>query len=889
MPGKNLTRLEAEERSALISVDCYDVVLDLTGTGPTFRSETTVQFSCRTPGAETFIDLIAGKVSTITLNEVDLDPAVFFEDSRIRLPELKAENTLVVSADCDYSHTGEGLHRFTDPVDGELYLYSQCEVPDARRIFANFEQPDLKAKFTFTVTAPSHWEVISNQTTPTPIPVSVDDTAMHSVARWDFPPTPVMSSYLIAIIAGPYTRWDDVYTSTDGREVPLGLFVRPSMAEYLDTEELFDITKRGFEFYEGAFGIPYPYEKYDQAFVPEYNAGAMENIGAVTVTESYVFRSRPTQARVDRRAITILHEQAHMWFGDLVTMKWWNDLWLNESFAEFMSHLAAASNTRWTQAWTTFQSSEKSRGYSQDQMPSTHPIVATIRDLADVEVNFDQITYAKGASVLRQLVAWVGQDNFLAGVSAYLKKHAWGNATLDDLLVELEAASGRDLRDWSKLWLEEAGVVQLTADIERRPEGIIGSATIEQTVPPVYQSFGEIPHRGVEPISVDVNLKPHRLAIGGYSLGDDGMERVWQVETDVAGASTPIDELTGQVTPDIIVVNDDDLTFAKTRLDRSSRHAVREHLGDVTDSLARALLWNSLWDAVRDGERPARHYADLVLTHIDRETSPTAVQTLLGNLSVAVNYYADPKLRSDVVDDAAARLVKLAIEADPGSDSQLQFFKAFGSLADNPTQWGFLDDILAASLDGDGTAAFDASDFVPGLTVDTDMRWEILVDLAAAGRRGESDIAAQLSRDETTRGAEWAAQARAALPTAEAKREAWRLAVHDETTTNGAQRGIVAGFTFVKDPKLIDDYAIEYFAQIEQVWESRSLAMATTVVRGLYPFDAIDLPQADILGATDRFLDRLGGKTPALRRLVIESRAGLVRALAAQACDQAAE
>ncbi len=876
MPGYNLTREEAEERSRLIRVRGHDITLDLTAEGETFPSTAVIDFDCAEPGAQTFLDLIAPGVDRVTLNGVELDPAEVFQDSRIQLRGLKAENRVVVVARAAYSHTGEGLHRFTDPVDGQTYTYTQFEVADARRVFASFEQPDLKSRFVFHVIAPSHWTVIGNQPTPQPVPYGPAGSPVEGVARWDFEPTPVMSSYLTAVIAGPYHRWSDSYTSTDGREIPLGAFVRESMAHYFDPEEIFDVTKRGFGFYEQAFGVPYPYAKYDQAFVPQYNAGAMENIGAVTLTEDrYVFRSTPVQAQVDSRANTILHEQAHMWFGDLVTMKWWNDLWLNESFAEFMSHLAAA-NTRWPEAWTDFLAVRKLTGYQQDQLPTTHPIVADIRDLADVEVNFDMITYAKGASVLKQLVAWVGQAEFLQGVHSYLTKHAWGNATLHDFLSEVEAASGRDLGAWSKVWLEEAGVTLLRPVTLERPEGVYEKVTIAQEVPAVYSAFSAIPHRDLPAISIQPSLRPHHIGVAGYALDDDGMTRIWSKAVDVDGAATELPELAGQVIPDLLIVNDGDLAYAKLRLDDASRRALPRVLSRIKDSLTRALVWGLLWDSLRDGELPAHDYVDLVLNSIERETSSTTTQSLLTRLQQTIRLYVAPGNRRDIQDDAAARLVALAMRADPGSDQQLQFFKAFAALACNPTQLGFVAEVL------DGGSAME------GLVVGTGLRWELLTDLVAAGVRAEADIAAELEADPTLSGQESAAGARAALPTLEAKQRAWRLAVFDESISNAAQRNILTAFTRVSDPTLLRQFAIEYFAQIEQVWVTRSREMAQNIVEMAFPIFAVDDPEVDLLQMTDFWLDRLGARLPALRRLILTAREGVIRAQSAQAADAAA-
>jgi aminopeptidase N len=521
VPGENLTRVEAQERASHISVESYAVDLDVTQGPTTFRSRTTVSFTARA-GSETFIDAITHTVHRITLNGVDV-PVAAADGIRISLTNLAATNVLEVDADFSYTNTGEGLHRFVDPVDDEVYLYTQFEVPDSRRVFAVFEQPDLKATFQFTVTAPAAWHVVSNMSTPTPTP------GEKGAATWAFAPTPRISSYITALVAGPYVVERSELTSSSGRVIPLGVFCRASLAEYLDADYIFEKTRQGFEFYEDKFDVPYPFEKYDQLFVPEFNAGAMENAGCITFTEAYVFRSKVTNAMRERRVVTILHELAHMWFGDLVTMRWWNDLWLNESFAEYASTLATAEATEWKEAWTTFAAMEKSWAYRQDQLPSTHPIVAEIRDLDDVQVNFDGITYAKGGSVLKQLGAWVGQDQFLAGVSNYFKKHAWGNTELSDLMVELEATSGRDLSEWTKLWLETAGVNTLRTHVTCATDGTIESFAIEQTAPAEWPT-----------------IRPHRMAIGFYDLEGGSVKRTHRIELDVDGIRTEVSELVGR-------------------------------------------------------------------------------------------------------------------------------------------------------------------------------------------------------------------------------------------------------------------------------------------------------------------------------------------------------
>ncbi|MDN3904305.1 aminopeptidase N [Arthrobacter sp. YD2] len=849
----NLTRSEARERAELLDVQSYDVNLDLTRGDSVFGSTTVVRFTAR-PGASTFIDAVTDAVHRITLNGVALDPAEVSDGVRISLPNLAESNELVVEADARYMNTGEGLHRFVDPVDNEVYLYSQFEVPDSRRMFAVFEQPDLKATFRFTVTAPSHWDVISNSPTPEPLPAG-DLTEDRPRSTWSFEPTPRISSYITALIAGPYQCVRSELTSSDGRVIPLGVFARRSLMQYMDAENIFELTRQGFAFYEEQFGTPYPFEKYDQLFVPEFNAGAMENAGAVTFLESYVFRSRVTEATVERRAVTILHELAHMWFGDLVTMRWWNDLWLNESFAEFMSTLAAAEATEFKQAWTTFASLEKAWAYRQDQLPTTHPIVAEIRDLDDVQVNFDGITYAKGASVLKQLVAWVGQDRFMAGVREYFGKHAWGNTELSDLLSELETASGRDLKDWSAKWLETAGVNTLRPEFETDGDGNITSFAVLQSAIDEY------------PV-----LRPHRLAIGFYNPDEEGrLQRTHRVELDVDGERTEVPELAGQPRPALLLLNDDDLAYAKIRLDDVSQHTATRSLRNIADSLPRTLVWAAAWDAARDAEIPARNYVELVLQNIASESDSTVVQVLLRQLATTLAFYVNPEDREPMTVAAAESLWELAAAAAPGSDSQLQFVKAFAAHASSDEHLDTLAELFA------GTRSLE------GLSIDADLRWELLTGLVAGGRLGETDIAAELDRDATATGALAAAMARAAIPTAEAKAAAWEAIVQRSDMPNAAQRSAIAGFMRVHNTDLLEPYAQKYFDAIRDVWASRTHEIGQQIAVGLYPSR---LARQDTVDRTDAFLAELGEDAPSLRRLVLENRDGVVRALKAQAADR---
>ncbi|MTE23737.1 aminopeptidase N [Microbacterium sp. ZXX196] len=851
MPGENLTRVEAEERRAIVETHAYEVALDLTKGEEVFGSRSVVRFSA-TPGANTFIDLIARDVREVTLNGRELEPSELCADSRVLLADLEADNELVIDADCEYTNTGEGLHRFVDPVDGEVYLYTQFEVPDSRRVFAVFEQPDLKATFQFTVTAPREWKVVSNQPTPEPIPHEEGGSA-----TWGFEPTPRISSYITALVAGPYEEVRDELVNSEGRTIPLGVFARKSLWADMDAEYIFEKTKQGFAYYEEKFGVSYPFAKYDQLFVPEFNAGAMENAGCVTFTETYVFRSKVTDAVKERRVVTILHELAHMWFGDLVTMKWWNDLWLNESFAEWASTIATAEATEWTEAWTTFNAMEKTWAYRQDQLPSTHPIVAEISDLEDVQVNFDGITYAKGGSVLKQLAAYVGIEEFFQGVGAYFRAHAYQNTTLSDLLVELERTSGRDLSEWTAKWLETAGVNTLSPVIDDDVDGVITRFAVMQTAPSDYPT-----------------IRPHRLGIGFYDLRGGALVRVHDVEVDVAGDLTEIPALKGVRRPALVLLNDRDLAYAKIRLDDASRATAIAHLADIADPLARSLVWGAAWDMTRDGEMAARDYIDLVLGNIGSETESTTVRTTLAQVRLAANAYVSPASRDAQRARVADGLWDLLAAADASSDIQLQLATAFAQAASTPAH--------AERLAGlrDGSAP------LPGLEIDADLSWQLLVGLAATGAVSPDDIDAALAADNTSKGGEFAAQARAALPGAENKRAAWASLIERDELPNTVVRSAAAGFTHPATRDDLTGFVDDYFGMLRGIWRERTFQIASYLIELLYP---APLANAELRDATRAWLRDNTDAPAALRRIVAENLAGVERALTAQSRDAEAD
>ncbi|MEZ0578551.1 aminopeptidase N [Nocardioides sp. MH1] len=854
MPGTNLTREEATARAALIDVTSYTVELDLTQAETdgvqTFGTTSTIAFTCREPGAETWVDLVDATVHEITLNGTPIDPSAYV-DSRIPLPGLQAENTVVVRADCTYSHTGEGLHHFVDPADGRVYLYSQFEVPDARRVFACFEQPDLKSVFDFIVTAPAHWKVVSNAPTPEPVPADADGFAV-----WTFPTTKRMSTYITAVVAGDYYEVHDSYEGAYG-VIPLGHYSRQSLKAELDRdrEEIVLLTKQGFTFFEEAFGGAYPFEKYDQLYVPEYNMGAMENAGCVTLRDEYIPRSRQPRSFYEFRASVILHEMAHMWFGNLVTMRWWDDLWLNESFAEWACYHAEALATSYTDAWTGFANMRKQRGYRADQLPSTHPIATDMVDLHAVEVNFDMITYAKGAAVIKQLVAWVGLDPFLSGLREYFRDHAYANTEFVDLLDALEKASGRELSGWANEWLQTAGVNTISPTFDLADDGTYASFAVRQTA-----------------IEEQPTLRRHRIGIGFYNVQDDGaLVRTDSVEVDIEGGLTEVAELVGKPQPDLLLLNDGDLTFAKVRLDERSLATAVASVGRCDDSLTRALIWSAAWDMTRDAELAATDWVELVLHNIGEETDSWGLTAFPAFAAQAVTQYAAPAHKAQLRSRWEQGLRDLLAAAAPGTDHQLTFARSYAGAAHSEHSIAELEGLL------DGSLTFD------GLAVDQDLRWVLLNNLARLGRADDARIDAELAEDNTISGKEHAAAARAAMPTVEAKERAWEQAMVDGSVPNETAKQVVLSFLRDGQQELLAPYVDRFLADAPLAWERLGAHRAAVSLEYIFPRI---LASDEALAKVDAWLaSQSDGVNPGALRFVKEGRADMARALAAQAKD----
>ncbi|MEZ7005384.1 aminopeptidase N [Streptomyces sp. AD55] len=822
-----LTRDEAQTRARLLDVHHYAIDLDLTGGDETFDSRTTVRFTVLgdRSGTDTFIEVKPAELRSVTLDGHPLDPAAL-DGGRLPLTGLApGTHELRVEAAMRYSRTGEGMHRFTDPTDGETYVYTQLFLDDVQRVFPAFDQPDLKAVFDLAVTAPEGWTVLANGV-----------TEHTGDGRWTAATTPPISTYLVAVAAGP---WHSV--RTEHRGLPFGIHCRRSLAPHLDADadEILDVTRACFDRYHEKFAEPYPFDSYDQAFVPEFNAGAMENPGLVTFRDEFVFRSAVTDTERQTRAMVIAHEMAHMWFGDLVTLRWWDDIWLNESFAEYMGYQTTAEATRFTGTWTDFGVSRKPWGYDADQRPSTHPVAPEhVPDTASALLNFDGISYAKGASALRQLVAWLGEKDFLAGINTHIERHRFANATLADFIDSLASATDRDVHAWADAWLRTTGVDTLTPRLAPGENGTC-SLTLDRA-----------------------GSRPHRVAVGLYDrdvAGDGRLTLRERVHLDVPqDAPRPLGRR-----PALLVPNDGDLAYAKVRFDAESAAAIGAHLSALPDPLTRAVVWNALRDAVRDGELAAGAYLETARAHLPHETDLALVD---GVLTFAASQAADRYVTPDGRPAALATLADLCRDlvrrTEDGDHPGLRLIAVRHAIdvAAHP-------DALAAWL-ADGT--------VPGgPELDPELRWRVLCRLAVLGAVDEAGIARELDRDPSATGREGAARCRAALPDAGAKAAAWEAMFASDGLSNYLFTATARGFWQPEQADLVRGYVERYFAEAPAVAERRGPAIAEAAGRWAFPVHAVD---ARTLELGRRCLDE-GGPTPALRRKLADQLDDLARAL----------
>jgi aminopeptidase N len=847
MQAAEITQSATAERAGLLYVHSYHIELDLTRGDQLFGSTSVIRFDCGEPGASTYVDLIAEAVHEISLNGTPIDPTVAWTDGRITLTDLAAQNELRVVADCPYRSDVSGLSRTVDASDGRVYTFTQFEPADARRVFANFEQPDLKAAFTFGVTAPAHWVVLSNQPAPEPQPAGT------GAAVWHFEPTPRISTYLTAIVAGEYHLQTEMHVTPRGQVIPLGVACRQSLAASLDTADVLLITRQGLDYFTGLFGTDYPFAKFDQAFVADH-VGAMENVGLVTITERGIFRSRVTDLMYESRALVILHEMAHQWFGDLVTMQWWNDLWLNESFAEYAAFLAAAEATRFSGAWTSY-CGRKASAYRDDQMPSTHPIAANASTLSEGFANADAITYLKGGAVLKQLVAYVGRDSFLAGLRDYFTEHGWGNATLADLLASIEQSSGRDLAAWSAAWLETAGPNTLRPDFAVGTGGCFTSFAVLQEAPEQHPT-----------------LRPHHIAIGLYNRVDGALVRTHRIELDVTGARTEVPSLAGLAQPDLILLNDDDLGYAIIRFDDRSVRTLTTSIGEFADPLARTICWSAVLDMAQQAELSVPTFVSILAAGMGSEGSVSVLQLLLVFTERLLAVTADPAWVPVGKDLLAGRALELLRAAEPSSDHQLAWAQLLAWSATSASQLDLLAELLAGTTE------------IAGLAIDTELRWQLLNRLVTTGRAGDAEIDAELERDNTDAGRRHGLASRAAVPDAAHKAEAWHQLADSADLGFEAAAELAASFGQPEHAGLLAPYARRYFAQLPEIWAARSELVRMLFAGVLFPYFAAS---PELLVQVDEFLAE-PGRDPAISRIVIEGRDGVEKALRSRALEDAA-
>ncbi|MDK6807850.1 aminopeptidase N [Corynebacterium sp. HMSC062E11] len=829
MTTANLTHAEATARSTALRLSTYDLHLDVTSAPTDADSyEVTSRITFTTTKPETFVDYLGKAVHAVRVNDKEVENT--FDGGRVYLSNLPVgeELTVEITGSSYYSRTGQGLHRMHDQADDTTYLYSHLEPSDARRIFPCFDQPDLKASYEVHLTGPEGWQLLSNQPE-----ISREKTDSGEVAH--FAPTPLLSTYLTAFAAGPYVEKHSTWTAPDGSlEVELRAFARASMAEYLD-DEILQVTAQGMDFFHSSFGYPYPWGKYDSIFVPEYNLGAMENPGLVTFTEHYLFRSAATRAQHAGRTNTILHEMSHMWFGDLVTPQWWDDLWLKESFAEFMGADSSVHATEYTEAWVNFAGQRKNWAYLQDQLPTTHPIKAEIPDVDAARQNFDGITYAKGAAVLKQLVHYVGRENFYAGARDYFQEHAFAAATFEDLLTALKKHTDRDLDAWSTAWLRTWGPDTLT---------------------PELHTDGDKIHELAIAVEAEDTTRPHRLNV---ALFDDSLNKYATLDVDLEGERTILDEASGLQAPALLLLNDGDHTYAKVRFDETSLETIRTRLSEVPDELSRAVIWTSLWNLTRDGEWPVRSYLDTVLNHAPAESNPTLLTTAFANARYAIDHFVSEDDREEIRADYAERLWEVLQQAPAGSDAQLTVARAaIQAFAANPAESGT--PRLRALYDGS----------LDGLALDPDIRWAILRALAARDAVNSDELEAEKERDNTLTGAAAYLGASHAFPSAELKREVFDLVRTPGKYSNAEVDSLLAAFNAPCSAHLTEAFAQEYFDSLAKLWEEHPIEIANRLVRGLYP----DLAMAD--AATSEFLS--SERPRALRRVLLECQDALRRA-----------
>lgn len=821
---RSLTLSEARERADLITVTSYAVELDLDRGAEVFGSVCRVRFTCSSPGADSWFDLKAKAVESVTLNGTPLDVSAVAE-GRMPLGGLLEDNELVVVATMAYSHDGQGLHRATDPADGLDYVYGHLFLDAAPAVYACFDQPDLKAPYDVTVTAPADWVVLGNGA-----------ATQEGPGRWRLATTKPLATYFVTVCAGPYVSVRDEHGG-----IPLGVHGRASLKEALERHapEIIRVTKESFDYFHGLFGIEYPFGEYHQVFVPEFNAGAMENPGCVTLRDQYLFRGAATRDELLSRANTVSHELSHMWFGDIVTMKWWDDLWLNESFAEYMSHRCLVDATEYTDAWVDSSIVRKVWGYGAERSPSTHPVAGVeALDAQSALQNFDGISYAKGAAALRQLIAYVGDDQFIAGVRTYLRDHSYGNGTLTDFLGAIEAASGKDLAAWSRGWLLTADRDTIGVEVATGAEGVVSAAVTREA-----------------PADRPAD-RPHAFDIAGWTDGHED----FRVSTTVTGARQDLPGLVGRAVPAVVVPNAGDLTWARVALSPETVDALPEQLAQVPDPQARAVVWSALIDGVHGATVSPRTFLDVFAAAWPRETS--------SSILTRVALYAEHRIVPYFVarDDQPTALAGLATgardllgRAEAGSTQSLAAARLLAGTSDDAS-------LLHEWAAGNGLPA--------GLEDDGDFRWIVVRNLASRGHIDADAVEAFRSRDDTLQGALNALMCRAALPDAEAKAWAWEQLTGRHDRSNYEMLHLAKGHWISPTDELVADYVPRYFTDVPAMSAWVGEDALSRVVSAAFP--RVFTTETEQLSA--RTLERTD-LTPAVRRSLVDADAELREAL----------
>jgi aminopeptidase N len=808
----SLTRAEAEERFALLEVERYDVAVDLRGLfeGEVLEATSTVTFRCHQPGASTFVDC-TGEITHATLNGVDLDPTTA-SVGRLPLPDLRADNVLVVSSRQSDTRSGHGIQRTVDASDKLVYLWTTFEPDHARRAFASFDQPDLKAVHAFTISAPDTWTVTSNS------PHTAVDELPDGGRVWHFADTPRLSTYVTVFNAGPFYEIRERRGDHD-----LGLYCRQSLKHLLDRDaaELFELTEQGLAWFGEKFGAPFPQEKYDQVFVPDMG-GAMENWGCVTYGDGLLFRSTPTHSQRLTLASILLHEMAHMWFGDLVTMKWWNDLWLNEAFATWASTWAAVGATKYRDGWATSLAGGKLEGYRVDMGPASHPIRGDVPDVSQAMANFDAISYQKGQAVLKQLSAFVGEDAFLAGLQAYFRDHAWGNTRLEDLIGAVGTAAGEDLSGWESAWLDRAGTDTLSLE----------GSTLTATGPD-----GEAP-------------RPHRLDIGCYAEdGDGGLRHVADVAVRTDGTETAVT----LPDSDLRIVNDHDLTFAAARTDPASLDLMLRSAGALPDAVSRALAVATAYDMLVKSELSSDDALTCVLGVLETETVTGVVEPFLRLASLIAGFYTPvdrmAEQRSRVADRAA-------VIARAGDELQQGALYALASNATTAEHFAQLD---KAAADNIGLA------------------WRVAASRAARGEYDPEVVEELLERDPDPDAAMSGLIVRASRNLAEAKEEAWHALYVEQSVPAGLIMGtLIHAFWRPDQREVLLPFTSRYLEEIPKLAGGGMLKVFGLIL-GMFPGvgDQEFLDAATAMARTD-------GVDPTVRAALLGGVDTLVRGLRAR-------